>query len=200
MNRIFTIDEYPIGWGWLQQVPLKDWEWLLEVFATMTDNMDTYNYAVYDPIEFAPAGTPETLVGIKQVELAKFLCEDQGYLAGIREYGHYIAAKTLGIKSERDYMDHYDDIRSICNEIIIPQPRSSNNFLISKLEKEFDTIISKVSNLIEVNQVELSKLELSSLELVFKCKNEEENTLCRKLDMESDNEGNEYFLTLEDIN
>lgn len=49
-------------------------------------------------------------------------------------------------------------------------------------------------------KVELSKLELSSLELVFKCKNEEENTLCRKLDMESDNEGNEYFLTLEDIN
>lgn len=78
---------------------------------------------------------------------------------------------------------------------------SLNNLtLLIELKKEFDTIISKVSNLIEVNNVELSKLELSSLELVFKCKNEEENTLCRKLDMESDNGGNEYFITLEDIN
>lgn len=77
---------------------------------------------------------------------------------------------------------------------------SLNNLLILKLKNEFDTIISKVSNLIEVNNVELSKLELSSLELVFKCKNEEENTLSRKLDMESDNGGNEYLLTLEDIN
>lgn len=77
---------------------------------------------------------------------------------------------------------------------------SLNNLLILKLKNEFDTIISKVSNLIEVNQVELSELELFSLELVFKCKNEEENTLCRKLDMESDNGGNEYFITLEDIN
>lgn len=76
----------------------------------------------------------------------------------------------------------------------------NNLILLIKLKKEFDTIISKVSNLIEVNNVELSELELFSLELVFKCKNEEENTLCRKLDMESDNEGNEYFLTLEDIN
>lgn len=77
---------------------------------------------------------------------------------------------------------------------------SLNNLLILKLKNEFDTIISKVSDLIEVNQVELSELELFSLELVFKCKNEEENTLCRKLDMESDNGGNEYFITLEDIN
>lgn len=77
---------------------------------------------------------------------------------------------------------------------------SLNNLLILELKNEFDTIISKVSNLIEVNNVELSELELFNLELVFKCKNEEENTLCRKLDMESDNGGNEYFLTLEDIN
>lgn len=72
--------------------------------------------------------------------------------------------------------------------------------LLIELKKEFDTILSKVNNLIEVNNVELSELKLSSLELVFKCKNEEENTLCRKLDMESDNGRNQYFLTLEDIN
>ncbi len=43
--------------------------------------------------------------------------DDQGYEAGIREYGHYIAAKSLDIKSEEDYMNHLTDIRLICNEL-----------------------------------------------------------------------------------
>lgn len=80
-----------------------------------------------------------------------------------------------------------------------PESTSLNNLLISKIKHELDTIIDNLSNLIEVNNVELSELEFSSLELVFKSKNEEENTLCRKLDMESNNGGNEYFLTLEDL-
>lgn len=54
---------------------------------------------------------------VRTVGLAKFLYDDQGYLAGIREYGHYIAAKALDIKSESDYMNHYNDIRLICNEL-----------------------------------------------------------------------------------
>lgn len=27
-NEIPIINDYPIGWGWLQKVPLEDWEWL----------------------------------------------------------------------------------------------------------------------------------------------------------------------------
>lgn len=46
-NEILTINDYPIGWGWLQKVPLKDWEWLIDIFATMTDNTDTYLYVTY---------------------------------------------------------------------------------------------------------------------------------------------------------
>lgn len=39
-DEILTINDYPIGWGWLKDVPLIDWEWLIDVFATMTDNTD----------------------------------------------------------------------------------------------------------------------------------------------------------------
>lgn len=41
MNKeIIIINEYPIGWGWLKDVPLTDWEWLIDVFATMMDDTD----------------------------------------------------------------------------------------------------------------------------------------------------------------
>ena len=46
-DEILTINDYPIGWGWLKDVPLQDWEWLIDVFATMTDNTDTYSYITY---------------------------------------------------------------------------------------------------------------------------------------------------------
>lgn len=45
MEPIITINEYPIGWEWLDKVPLEDFTWLIEIFATMTDNTDTYDYA-----------------------------------------------------------------------------------------------------------------------------------------------------------
>lgn len=45
MEPIITINEYPIGWEWLDKVPLKDFTWLIEIFSTMTDNTDTYDYA-----------------------------------------------------------------------------------------------------------------------------------------------------------
>lgn len=38
MEPIITINEYPIGWEWLDKVPLEDFTWLIEIFATMTDD------------------------------------------------------------------------------------------------------------------------------------------------------------------
>lgn len=35
-DEILIINEYPI-----------DWEWLIDVFATMTDDTDTYSYITY---------------------------------------------------------------------------------------------------------------------------------------------------------
>jgi hypothetical protein len=45
MEPIITINEYPIGWEWLDRVPLEDFTWLIEIFSTMTDDTDTYDYA-----------------------------------------------------------------------------------------------------------------------------------------------------------
>lgn len=45
MEPIITVNEYPIGWEWLDRVPLEDFTWLIEIFATMTDNTDTYDFA-----------------------------------------------------------------------------------------------------------------------------------------------------------
>lgn len=47
MGPIITINEYPIGWEWLDRVPLEDFNWLIEIF-TMTDNTDTYDFATFD--------------------------------------------------------------------------------------------------------------------------------------------------------
>lgn len=45
MKPIITVNEYPIGWEWLDKVPLEDFTWLIEIFSTMTDDTDTYDYA-----------------------------------------------------------------------------------------------------------------------------------------------------------
>lgn len=48
MEPIITVNEYPIGWEWLDKVPLEDFNWLIEIFvATMTDNTDTYDFAIF---------------------------------------------------------------------------------------------------------------------------------------------------------
>lgn len=48
MEPIVTINNYPIGWEWLDNVPLEDFNWLIEIFATMTDNTDTYGFVFYE--------------------------------------------------------------------------------------------------------------------------------------------------------
>lgn len=32
----------------INKVPLEDFTWLIEIFATMTDNTDTYDFATFD--------------------------------------------------------------------------------------------------------------------------------------------------------
>lgn len=54
MEPIITINEYPIGWEWLDRVPLEDFNWLIEIFSTMTDNTDTYDFVGYTDSETLP--------------------------------------------------------------------------------------------------------------------------------------------------
>lgn len=117
MNDItIIIKEYPIGWEWLDRVPLEDFNWLIEVFATMTDNTDTYDFATFDK-EATKGEPPYPVIEINRRELAYFMNDDQGYETGISMYGHYIACKCLDIKFEEEYMNHITDIRLICNEL-----------------------------------------------------------------------------------
>lgn len=50
MKPTITVNQYPIGWEWLDRVPLEDFNWLIEIFSTMTDNTDTYDFVGYTDI------------------------------------------------------------------------------------------------------------------------------------------------------
>lgn len=75
-----------------------------------SDMLWVYTYADKESLEL------DLMEILNQMDLLSG-CDDQGYEAGIREYGHYISAKSLDIKSEEDYMNHLTDIRLICNEL-----------------------------------------------------------------------------------
>ena len=116
MEPIITVNEYPIGWEWLDNVPLEDFNWLIEIFATMTDNTDTYDFATFDK-EVTNGEPLFLLIEINRKGLANFLNDDQGYESGISMYGYYIACKSLDISSEEEYMNQLTDIKLICNEL-----------------------------------------------------------------------------------
>lgn len=115
MKPTITINEYPIGWEWLDRVPLEDFNWLIEIFATLTDNTDTYNFVGYTDSETLPGH--QKICSVDKIPLANFLNEDQGYQTGISMYGHYIACKCLDISSEEEYMNQFTDIRILTNEL-----------------------------------------------------------------------------------
>lgn len=114
MEPIVTINNYPIGWEWLDNVPLEDFNWLIDIFATMTDNTETYDFVFYEDSETLPGD--QKIYSVDKIPLANFLNEDQGYESSISMYGHYIACKCLDISSEEEYMNQYTDIRILTNE------------------------------------------------------------------------------------
>lgn len=137
MNTNIKVNGYPIGWEWLDKVPLEDFTLLLDVFAIMTDNTDTYNFASYK-YKTIPGWVINPVIEVNRKGLAEFLDEDQGYSGGIREFGNYVAMKALHIKSEEEYMDRYNEILELTN-----QPRDMTNMeFLSKLigDSEIDTL------------------------------------------------------------
>ena len=136
MNPNIKVNDYPIGWEWLAKVPLEDFTLLIDLFATMTDNTDTYDFASYK-YEAIPGGVHNPVIMVNRKGLANFLDEDQGYSGGIREFGNYVAMKALHIKSEEEYMDRYNEILELTN-----QPKDMTNMeFLSKLigDPEIDT-------------------------------------------------------------
>lgn len=102
--------------GMARQSTSRRLNWLIEIFATMTDNTDTYDFAIFH--KKTTNGEPLfLLIEIERKGLANFLNDDQGYESGISMYGHYIACKSLDISSEEEYMNQLTDIELICNEL-----------------------------------------------------------------------------------
>lgn len=84
---------YPT-WCWIITVPKEDQFLLQEIISSMLDNdlsliywenQDYYSYF-------------------------ELLLEDQGELAGIREYGYWVLTKHLGITSYGEYLEKFDTI------------------------------------------------------------------------------------------
>lgn len=75
MEPIITVNQYPIGWEWLDRVPLEDFNWLIEIFSTMTDNTDTYDFVGYTDSETLPG--QQKVCSVDKIPLANFLNEDQ---------------------------------------------------------------------------------------------------------------------------
>lgn len=78
MEPIITVNEYPIGWEWLDRVPLEDFTWLIEIFSTITDNTDTYDFATFDK-EATNGEPPYPVIEINRKGLAYFMNDDQYY-------------------------------------------------------------------------------------------------------------------------
>ena len=71
MKPTITINEYPIGWEWLDRVPLEDFNWLIEIFAILTDNTDTYSFVGYTDSETLPGH--QKICSVDKIPLANFL-------------------------------------------------------------------------------------------------------------------------------
>lgn len=64
--------------NYFELVPLEDFTWLIEIFSTMTDNTDTYDFATFDK-EITNGEPPYPVIEIERKGLANFLNDDQGY-------------------------------------------------------------------------------------------------------------------------
>ena len=71
MKPTITVNQYPIGWEWLDRVPLEDFTWLIEIFSIMTDNTDTYDFVGYTDSETLPG--QQKVCSVDKIPLANFL-------------------------------------------------------------------------------------------------------------------------------
>lgn len=100
------IDLYPIGWEWLHKVPLEDYTWLIDIFATATDNTDVYFFTEKDHND-------EYVISVQKQYLARFLNDDLGYFQGVNLHCQYLVAKLKGWTSESEFMEHFTEIQEL---------------------------------------------------------------------------------------
>lgn len=97
MEPIITINGYPIGWEWLDKVPLEDFNWLIEIFSTMTDNTDTYDFVGYTDSETLPGHTKEYTEGFTEEMVIPYRTE---------ELNPYLRYPNQGINNNHLHSEH----------------------------------------------------------------------------------------------
>lgn len=117
MEPIITVNQYPIGWEWLDRVPLEDFNWLIEIFSTMTDNTDTYDFVGYTDSETLPGH--QKICSVDKIPLANFLNDDQYYDYNVDELDMVLYGATIILEQEKykplilqklqDYQDNFDE-------------------------------------------------------------------------------------------
>lgn len=103
---------YPRGWEWLKTVPTEDFNWLIEIFSTMTGDTDTYDFATFDK-EATNGEPPYPVIEINRRDLADFMNYYFDMEKGITTHSHYIMCKALEIKSEDDYISALPKIKKL---------------------------------------------------------------------------------------
>lgn len=99
------------------QATEDQYDYFLDCWSGDDEYQYLYDYYENKYPEYNNQQSPARVESIDTKALSHFLYEDQGYIAGFREYGYYIAARALGIKSEKEYMDRLTDIKRICNRL-----------------------------------------------------------------------------------
>lgn len=117
MEPIITVNQYPIGWEWLDRVPLEDFNWLIEIFSIMTDNTDTYDFVGYTDSETLPG--QQKVCSVDKIPLANFLNDDQYYDYNVDELDMVLYGATIILEQEKykplilqklqDYQDNFDE-------------------------------------------------------------------------------------------
>lgn len=97
IDNSITFDLYSKAfptWCWILTVSDEDQPLLQEIISSMLDSTESLD--LWDNKEI-----------FCYFELLE---QDQGKLAGIREYGYWVLAKHLGIKTYDEYLERYDEI------------------------------------------------------------------------------------------
>lgn len=122
MKPIITVNQYPIGWEWLDKVPLEDFTWLIEIAEDDPHYDDIVNYSgdmfwvyTYADKESLELDLMEIL---NQMDLTKG-ADDQYYDYNVDELDMVLYGATIILEQEKykplilqklqDYQDNFDE-------------------------------------------------------------------------------------------
>lgn len=106
-------NQYPIGWEWIDNIPLSQMKFFYDLMATVTDNTDIYSSLQCECMESYPYLITRILC-VDRIKLAQFLNDDQGYEGGVQYHIKWIlATNVLHCTDFDEYMAHIKEIEKL---------------------------------------------------------------------------------------